>query len=63
MTVADQRYFVRSPDGAMIAGFELREAAVYVALEYGDGALYQLALIGTHFTGIILPQGKARFAP
>jgi len=25
--------------------------------------LYQLALIGTHFTGIILAQGKARFAP
>ena len=23
----------------------------------------QPALIGTHFTGIILPEGKARFAP
>ena len=38
MTAAKQRYFVRSPDGKMIAGFELREAAEYVALEYGDGA-------------------------
>ena len=27
------------------------------------GILYQPALIGTHFTGIILAQGKARFAP
>jgi len=27
------------------------------------GRLYQLAVIGTHFTGIILAQGKARFAP
>ena len=25
--------------------------------------LYQPAVIGTHFTGIILAQGKARFAP
>ncbi len=25
--------------------------------------LYQAAVIGTHFTGIILPEGKARFAP
>ncbi len=39
MTVAGQRYFVRSPDGRVIAGFELLEAAQYVALEYGDGAL------------------------
>ncbi len=29
----------------------------------GVEALYQLALIGTHFTGIILPEGKARLAP
>ncbi len=35
----EQRYFVRSPDGRLIAGYELREAAVYTALEYGDGAL------------------------
>jgi len=28
-----------------------------------DAVSYQLAVIGTHFTGIILAQGKARFAP
>ena len=33
MTSARQRYFVRSPDGAVIAGFELCEAAEFVALE------------------------------
>ena len=38
MTPARQRYFVRSRDGAVIAGFELREAEEFVALEYGDGA-------------------------
>ena len=39
MSHARQRYFVHSADGAVIAGFELREAAEFVAFEYGDGAL------------------------
>ena len=38
MTGADRRFFVRSPDGRGIFGFETREAAEYVAREYSDGA-------------------------
>ena len=33
------------------------------AFFHGRGSSYPPAVIGTHFTGIILPQGKARFAP
>ncbi len=32
-----RRFFARSPDGGGIAGYETREAAEFVALEYGDG--------------------------
>jgi ankyrin repeat protein len=34
-----RRFFVRSPDGGVMAGFEKREAAEFTAREYGDGAL------------------------
>ena len=33
-----RRKFVRSPDGKAIFGYATREAAEYVAHEYGDGA-------------------------
>jgi|TARA_Y100000031_G_scaffold122045_1_gene136749 hypothetical protein len=32
------RYFVRSPDGRGIAGYESRDTAEFVAREYGEGA-------------------------
>lgn len=38
MSEAERRYFVRAPGGKMIAGFDLRETAEFVALEYGNGA-------------------------
>jgi hypothetical protein len=33
------RYYVRAPDGAAIYGFDAAEAAQFVALEYGPGAV------------------------
>lgn len=33
-----KRYYVRSPDGTGIAGYDQRETAERVALEFGDGA-------------------------
>lgn len=33
-----RRYYVRSPDGAAIAGFDQLESAAQAALAYGDGA-------------------------
>ncbi len=33
-----RRFYVRSPDGKAMFGFDQREAAETVALEYGDGA-------------------------
>ncbi len=33
-----RRYFVRSPDGSVVAGYDGRDIAACVALEYGDGA-------------------------
>ena len=34
-----RRYYVRSPDGRAIFGFDTQQAARAAALEYGDGAL------------------------
>ena len=31
------RFYVRSPDGRGIAGYDRRETAEYVAMEYGKG--------------------------
>ncbi len=36
--MTDRRYYVRSPDGGMIAGYDDPNAAKAVALDYGDGA-------------------------
>ena len=33
------RYYVRSPDGSTIFGFEIEKAAEVAAVEYGDGAV------------------------
>lgn len=33
-----RRYYVRSPDGRMIAGYDNLDTAMYVAREYGEGA-------------------------
>ena len=49
MNAAGLRYFVRSPDGAVIAGYETRRAAEYVALEYGDGAVLVDTLAQTYY--------------
>lgn len=38
MTAKTYRYYVRSPDGRAIYGFERAEVATEVALEYGAGA-------------------------
>lgn len=38
MASDDRRYYVRSPDGRMIAGYDDANAAKAVALDYGDGA-------------------------
>jgi len=40
----DRRYYVRSPDGGMIAGYDDPNVAKAVALDYGDGA----HLVDTH---------------
>jgi len=34
-----QRYYVRSPDGTVIFGFEIEKAAEVAALDYGEGAI------------------------
>ncbi|MEN8197624.1 MAG: ankyrin repeat domain-containing protein [Pseudomonadota bacterium] len=39
MTNEPHRYYVRSPDGRMITGYDRPEAAKAVALEYGEGAV------------------------
>ena len=39
MTTVSQRFYVRSPDGRMITGYDRPDAAKAVALEYGDGAV------------------------
>jgi ankyrin repeat protein len=39
MTDEPYRYYVRSPDGRMITGYDRPEAAKAVALEYGEGAV------------------------
>ena len=39
MTTDPHRYYVRSPDGRMITGYERPDAAKAVALEYGEGAV------------------------
>jgi len=39
MTDETHRYYVRSPDGRMITGYDRPDAARAVALEYGDGAV------------------------
>ncbi len=46
------------PDGTerRVAGMRARP------VHTSASGLYQPAVIGTHFTGIILPEGKARFA-
>ncbi len=44
MTAGGRRYYVRSPDGGMIAGYDDPNAAKAVALDYGDGA----HLVDTH---------------
>ncbi len=36
---APRRYYVRSPDGRAMFGFDRPEAATTAALDYGDGAL------------------------
>jgi hypothetical protein len=39
MTDEPHRYYVRSPDGRMITGYDRPDAAKAVALDYGDGAV------------------------
>jgi len=39
MTGTAHRYYVRSPDGRMITGYDRPDAAKAVALEYGEGAV------------------------
>lgn len=39
MTTDPHRFYVRSPDGRMITGYDRPDAAKAVALEYGDGAV------------------------
>lgn len=39
MTEVAHRYYVRSPDGRMITGYDRPDAAKAVALEYGEGAV------------------------
>jgi len=39
MTDEPHRYYVRSPDGRMITGYDRPEAAKAVALEYGEGSV------------------------
>jgi hypothetical protein len=39
MTDETHRYYVRSPDGRMITGYDRPDAAKAVALEYGEGAV------------------------
>ena len=39
MTTNPRRFYVRSPDGRMITGYDRPDAARAVALEYGDGAV------------------------
>ncbi len=39
MTDQPHRYYVRSPDGRMITGYDRPDAARAVALEYGEGAV------------------------
>lgn len=39
MTDEPHRYYVRSPDGRMITGYDGPDAAKAVALEYGEGAV------------------------
>ena len=38
MTTSAQRFYIRSPDGRMIVGFDDLNAAGAVALDYGEGA-------------------------
>ena len=38
MTTSAQRFYIRSPDGRMIVGFDDLDAAGPVALDYGEGA-------------------------
>ena len=38
MAISVHRFFVRSPDGRLIVGFDDVDAAKAVALEYGEGA-------------------------
>ena len=45
---AAPRYFVRSPDGKDIAGYDGLGAARTAALDYGDGALLIDTLAGTY---------------
>ncbi|MBE9558427.1 MAG: ankyrin repeat domain-containing protein [Proteobacteria bacterium] len=39
MTDETHRYYVRSPDGRMITGYDRPDAAKAVALDYGEGAV------------------------
>lgn len=39
MTGEPHRYYVRSPDGRMITGYDRPDAAKAVALDYGEGAV------------------------
>lgn len=39
MTEETYRYYVRSPDGRMITGYDRPDSAKAVALDYGDGAV------------------------
>lgn len=39
MTDDPHRFYVRSPDGRMITGYDAPDAAKAVALEYGEGAV------------------------
>lgn len=39
MTDEPHRYYVRSPDGRMITGYDRPDAAKAVALDYGEGAV------------------------
>ena len=43
----------------------MEQRGIEAAVVWGraGGTQYQPAAIGTHFTGIILPEGKARVAP
>jgi hypothetical protein len=42
MTDDSHRYYVRSPDGRMITGYDRPDAAKAVALEYGEARWWSI---------------------